>query len=69
MLTFPRHFCNLQRYYLQPSKRYRLYYDTGWTLPDRSDFHRYTCMATSADGKNWTKPNLGVATFMNPPEK
>jgi hypothetical protein len=44
---------------------YRLYYDTGWLLPDRSDFHRYTCLATSRDGVSWTKPHLGVSTFMN----
>ena len=35
------------------------------TLPDRSDFHRYTCLATSTDGVHWTKPHLGVSTFMN----
>ena len=44
---------------------YRLYYDTGWTLPDRTDWHRYTCLATSTDGVHWNKPHLGVATFFN----
>lgn len=44
---------------------FRLYYDTGWTTPDRSDFHRFTCMATSTDGVSWLKPHLGVSTFMN----
>jgi hypothetical protein len=42
---------------------YRLYYDTGWTMVDRDDFHRYTCLALSTDGRNWTKPNLGLANF------
>ena len=44
---------------------YRLYYDTGWTMLDRTDWHRYTCLATSTDGVTWIKPNLGVSTFMN----
>ena len=44
---------------------YRLYYDTGWTMPDRTDWVRYTCLATSTDGVHWTKPHLGVATFCN----
>jgi hypothetical protein len=47
------------------ASEYRMYYDTGWLLPDRTDFHRYTCLALSADGITWTKPNLGVSTFMN----
>jgi hypothetical protein len=42
---------------------YRLYYDTGWTLPTGTDFHRYTCLATSTDGKSWVKPDLGLSTF------
>eukprot|EP01045_Picozoa_sp_COSAG04_P042694 COSAG04_NODE_13613_length_598_cov_2.378758_1_plen_144_part_10 len=44
---------------------WRLYYDTGWTIPSGADFHRYTCMATSSDGINWVKPDLHVATFQN----
>lgn len=44
---------------------YRMYYDTGWVIPDKTDFHRFTCLAKSNDGVNWTKPNLGVSTFMN----
>jgi hypothetical protein len=42
---------------------YRLYYDTGWTMADKDDFHRYTCLALSTDGRQWTKPNLGLANF------
>ena len=42
---------------------YRMYYDTGWTMENRDDFHRYTCLATSTDGVVWVKPNLGLATF------
>ena len=47
---------------------YRLYYDTGWTIAEGfpnagNDFHRYTCLALSRDGVNWTKPNLGLANF------
>ncbi len=42
---------------------YRLYYDTGWTMVDKDDFHRYTCLALSTDGRNWTKPDLGLANF------
>lgn len=44
---------------------YRMYYDTGWVIPDKTDFHRFTCLATSSDGVNWSKPSLGVSTFMN----
>lgn len=39
--------------------------DTGWVIPDKTDFHRFTCLATSVDGVHWSKPNLGVSTFMN----
>eukprot|EP01051_Picozoa_sp_SAG22_P005985 SAG22_NODE_375_length_11547_cov_12.885657_4_plen_552_part_00 len=42
---------------------YRMYYDTGWTMENRDDFHRYTCLATSTNGVDWVKPSLGVATF------
>jgi hypothetical protein len=42
---------------------FRMYYDTGWTIPDGTDFHRYTCLATSKDGVTWIKPVLGVSTF------
>ena len=45
--------------------QHRMYYDTGWTMASKNDFHRYTCLAISYDGVTWTKPNLGVATFMN----
>ena len=44
---------------------YRMYYDTGWTMENRDDFHRYTALATSTDGENWVKPNLGIANFNN----
>ena len=42
---------------------YRLYYDTGWTIPGRTDFHRFTCLALSSDGRSWTKPQLNVSLF------
>ena len=48
--------------------QHRMYYDTGWIIPSKNDFHRYTCLALSSDGVAWTKPNLGVATFMNSTE-
>eukprot|EP01046_Picozoa_sp_COSAG06_P057501 COSAG06_NODE_11231_length_1541_cov_1.456311_2_plen_281_part_01 len=42
---------------------YRMYYDTGWTIPDHSDFHRFTCLATSVDGISWEKPMLNLSNF------
>jgi hypothetical protein len=44
---------------------WRMYYDTGWAIPSGTDFHRYTCLATSTDGVHWIKPTLHVATFQN----
>jgi hypothetical protein len=37
---------------------YRLYYDTGWTMPDRTDWVRYTCLATSVDGVRVARATL-----------
>jgi hypothetical protein len=42
---------------------WRMYYSAVGDKGSNNASHLFTCLALSSDGKKWTKPSLGVATY------